>query len=477
MSRIEQDGSASRLFFVSSVFWLWVATMVGAIVATKFIFPDWLARHGWLSFGRLRPVHTNGVLFGWLSMAYVGAIFHCVPQLLGTRLWSERLGIWTAWIWNALIVLAVVTLAAGFTQGVEYAELIWPLDILVAVLFVLVDVNVWMTFRQRPDPEAPLYVSLWYIFASLLWTPLIYVIGNGMLFPITYTGGLASTATPYTGVNHAAVNWFYGHNVIGLWFTTVGLGMVYYLLPAITRNPIYSHKLGLIGFWTLAFTYVWTGQHHLLYGPGPDWLETVAIVFSVSLLIPVWTVLTNFWKTFEGKWSLFFESLPAKWLIFGGWWYFLTCLQGPLSNSLRPISKYVHFTNWVVGHAHLALLGAFTYVSLAYLYYAWPRLAGRPLSLRLGRWVFWLVTGGLIVMMTALWVGGLIQGILWNLKIVELDFATDQFNAVGIPFLRSVQAMQPYYLLRFVSGFAIVAGVWLLFFDVLRSLRPRRETV
>lgn len=448
----EKD-SASRHFLLSAVVWLCVASTIGAAVALKFLYPDWLARQPWLTFGRLRPIHTNGVLFGWLSMAYVGAVFYLVPRLLGAELWSQRLGNATCWLWNITLVLAVATLAAGMNQGVEYAELIWPVDLLVALLFVLLNWNLWKTFAARTSRH--LYISLWYIYASMLWMPLVYLIGNGMLFPVTYTGGPASTATPYAGVSHAAVNWFYGHNVIGLWFTTVGLGIVYYLLPKITGNPIYSHRLGMTGFWTIAFVYVWTGQHHLLYGPGPDWLETISIVFSISLLIPVWTVVYNFWRTLEGKWSLFFEEPEAKFLILGVWWYFLTCLQGPLTNSLRPLSKVLHFTNWVVGHAHLALLGAFSYVSFAAIYYLWPRLTGRVIPRRWGAHHFWMTTVGLVIFMVSLWIGGVVQGTAWSYKTVDFDG-----NIGGIPFLETVKMMRPYYWLRLAGGLMIVLAQW-----------------
>ncbi|MBI4376165.1 MAG: cbb3-type cytochrome c oxidase subunit I [Elusimicrobia bacterium] len=467
----DKKDSASERFLLSAVAWLCLSTSIGAMVALKFLFPEWLGSISWLSFGRLRPVHTNGVLFGWLSMAYVGAMFYILPRLLGTELWSQRLGNLTCWLWNATILLGALTLALGLNQGVEYAELIWPLDLAVAGLFVLVNWNLWATFLARSVDR--LYISIWYMFASLLWTPLVYAIGNGMLFPVTYTGGLASIATPYSGVNHAAVNWFYGHNVIGLWFTTVGVGIVYYLLPKISGKPIHSHRLGMIGFWTIAFVYVWTGQHHLLYGPGPDWLETVSIVFSISLLIPVWTVVYNFWRTLEGRWSLFFEQPSAKFLILGVWWYFLTCLQGPLTNAIRPISKVLHFTNWVVGHAHLALLGAFTYICFSAIYYLWPRLTGREVGAAAAKRHFWLTTLGLIIFMVSLWAGGLVQGTVWSYKTVDVDFATDQAAITGIPFLKSVEMMLPYYWLRLAGGLMIVLAQWDFLAALLRSRRAR----
>ncbi len=463
--------SASRNFFLSAVVWLCLSISIGAAVALKFVFPDWLSVQSWLTFGRLRPIHTNGVLFGWLSMAYVGAMFFIAPRLLKAPLWSERLGNFTCVLWNAMLVLAVATLGLGMNQGTEYAELVWPVDLLVALLFILVNLNLWKTFAARTCEH--LYVSLWYMYASILWIPLVYLIGNGMLFPVTYTGGIASVATPYTGVNHAAVNWFYGHNVIGLWFTTVGVGMAYYLLPKITGNPIYSHRLGMVGFWTIAFVYVWTGQHHLLYGPGPDWLETVSIIFSISLLIPVWTVIYNFWGTLKGRWHVFFEETSAKFLIMGAWWYFLTCLQGPLSNALRPVSKIVHFTNWVVGHAHLALLGAFTYFSIAAIYYAWPKIAGNELPKKFASRHFWLTTIGLIIFMVSLWIGGLIQGTMWNYKRIEVDFDTGQASAVGIPFIQTVIMMAPYYWLRILGGLMIVIAQWEFLFRLFGTLSKK----
>lgn len=463
--------SASRYFFVSAAIWLALAITVGATVAVKFVRPDWLTQYPWLSFGRLRPIHVNGVLFGWLSMAYVGAMFYMVPRLLGTSLWSERLGKLTGILWNIMLVLAVVTLALGLNQGVEYAELIWPIDLIVVALFILVNINLWKTFKQRTTKH--LYVSLWYMFASLLWTPLVYLIGNGMLFPVTYTGGLASIATPYTGVNHAAINWFYGHNIIGLWFTTVGVGMMYYLLPKITGNPIHSHRLGMIGFWTISFVYVWTGQHHLLYGPGPDWLESVAIVFSISLLIPVFTVLYNFWRTFQGKWHVFFENAAAKFLVFGGWWYLLTCLQGPLTNAIRPISKIVHFTNWVVGHAHLALLATFSYVCFAAIHYAWPRLTGQELPKKFANRHFWLTTIGVIAFLTSLMVAGLIQGTLWTFKTLDFDFDTGATTVTGIDFVKIIHSIMPYYWIRLVGGLLILVAQIEFLVMLLKSLKGK----
>lgn len=450
------EGSCARNFFFSAVLWLAISTSIGLVLAIKFVYPDFLKGIPYLSFGRLRPIHVNGVLFGWLSMGYVGAIFYILPRILGVKLYSERLGNITCILWNILIVLAVITLGLGMTQGVEYAELIYPLDILVVILFILLNINAFKTVISRKEPK--LFVSAWYILASLLWTPLVYIIGNLHFL--------------YTGVNHAVVNWFYGHNIIGLWFTTAGVGIAYYLFTKLTGNPLYSQRLSLIGFWTIAFVYVWTGQHHLLYGPGPDWLETVAIAFSISLLIPVWTVLWNFFKTMQGKWHLFFESLPVKFMVFGSWWYFLTCLQGPLTNSLRPISKIVHFTNWIVGHAHLAVLGAFTYYIFSAIYSFLPKLTGKDLSARLGLWHFWLTTSGLIVFIVSLWIAGLIQGTMWSTKWVSFMGEVE-----GIEFIEVVKAIRPYYIIRLFGAALMVIGQWIFFVNVMRNISAGKEKI
>ena len=458
----DQEGSTARRFIYSAVFWLIIPITYGLLLALHLWKPDlifpWLnPLH--LSFGRLRPMHVNTAAFGWLSMAQLGAMFYIVPRLTGVKLYSERLGNWTMVIWNVAILIGNITLGLGMTQGREYAEYIWPIDLGVMLLLAMAGYNLFKTVGSRREKQ--LYVSLWYFLGTFTWFPVVYFIGNLMWItpfnaPLTAPWGGA-----LLGVNDAIVNWFYGHNVVGLWFTTLGIGAMYYLVPKLTGNPLYSHRLSLIGFWTIAFTYIWTGTHHLVWGPVPKWTQMLAITFSVMMIIPVWTVVWNFVKTMEGKWNLILDNIPLRFLALGSITYFLVCLQGPLQ-SLRSVSITTHFTNWVPGHAHLALLATFSYVAFAAIYEFLPRLVGRPIySKTLMNWHFWLVFIGFVFFFTGFTVGGLVQGISWNL---------------GKPFLDVVKSIEPWSFLRAIGAVSMFAGLYVFGYNVLRTaMKPRPQ--
>lgn len=455
------EGGAARGLFISSVAWLVIAVSLALVLAVKFIFPEFLSGYGFLQFGRVRPVHVNIAAFGWLSMVQVAAVFYIVPKLTKTRLYSERLGNLTVILWNVFLVLAAFTLLMGMTQGREYAELIWPLDVFFLVILGLVAFNVFMTVLRRR--EKGLYVSLWYFLGSLVWMPIIYVVGNVMW--VVPAGALS-------GVNDAIVNWFYGHNILGLWFTTLGIGAAYYLLPKLVKKPLYSHKLSLIGFWTIGLFYSWVGTHHLIWGPVPYWAQTVSIVASVAMLIPVFSVLWNFWKTLEGRWQFvagygrglatnggnayaWSDSLALKFLVLGAAWYLVTCIQGPFQ-ALRSVQVFTHFTNWVVAHAHIALLGAFTFWGFASIYYILPRILGSSFYSRsLGNTHFYLLTIGLIGFFSALTVAGLIQGANWS---------------AGSPFIKVVSQMRPYMVVRGIAAILMAASIYVFAYNFYRTV-------
>lgn len=453
-----KDGSTARGFYYSAVGWMAFGMLVGLTAALLMIWPDFIKNsvteslRQYLTFGRLRPVHTNVVMFGWLSGAYFGTMFYMLPRLGETRVWSEKLGNFTVLWYNLTIAAHAVALMAGYNTGREYAEQPWPVKYAMAVTFLLVAVNLFMTSSRRKEHE--LYVTQWYMLGALIWTPIIYAIGNQFLFP----------TNPISGVNDAVVNWFYGHNILGYWFTPVGVGALYYLLPKMTGNPLYSHKLSMIGFWTIAFVYGPTGAHHLVNGPVPQWLQTVAIAFSVSLIIPVWTVLTNFYGTMAGKWSLVRESVPLKFAVAAASFYFITCFQGPMQ-ALRSVSAVTHFTDWVVGHAHVALLGTFSFIMFASIYYALPRLTNRAVySKPLQDWHFWLSFVGFSAFFISLTVGGLVKGFMWA-------------AAEGDPtqFIDVVRAMKPYYVVRALSGAMILSAQLLFIYNIYKTATAGRE--
>lgn len=461
----DEENSAARSFILSSVLWLAFVVSLALILATKFVWPDFLGGTAWLSFGRLRPLHVNGALFGWLSMSSTGIMLYILPRLTGVRLYSERLGNLTCLLWNLLLIGASITLPLGYTQGREYAEFILPLDYLFMSILALLGYNVFKTVALMKDKA--MYVSLWYFLGSLVWMPFAYMVGNNFLMDTTGLGGRG----PVPGVNDAMLNWWYGHNIIGMWFSTTGLGIFYYFLPVFTKNPLYSHRLSLIGFWTLAFFYVWNGQHHLIYGPGPDWLEDVAITFSVLMLIPVFAVVYNFFKTAQGSWHLMFdnshEHLPVRFFMVGGLAYFLTCTQGPFQ-ALKAINSNLHLSYWVVAHAHLAFLATFSFISMASIYYILPRLLNTSINLRLAHWHFWLLCLGLIIFLGILHAAGIVQGAMWSVKLEEYDFVTGNIAfKPAVEFIDIVRLLHPFYFTLWLGAGLMVTGVMLFVVNVL----------
>ncbi len=447
------EGSASRNFLYSAIFWLTLADFVGLIAAMEMISPDFLAGIPYLTFGRLRPMHTNGVLFMWLSMAQIGAFLYIVPKLCGVKLFSEVLGNVVMILWNMVGIAGYITLSLGLTQAREYAELIWPIDVMVLVGLLLTGYNIYKTIFSRKEKK--LYVSLWYIMGTLVWMPMLYFVGNVMWQPLLPNSdpGIPSLQSNIAGFPSGSLNgiddvtwqWFYGHNVLGYWFTTSGVAIVYYLVPVLTRSPLYSHLLSLIGFWSIAFFYGLVGQHHILQTPTPGWLKTLAVVGSIGLFIPVFTFLTNIWLTMRGNWGKIYESLPLKFVMVGSIFYFVTCVQGPMQ-AIQGFNRLIHFTNWIVGHAHLALLGTFSFWAMAAIYYIIPvTLKRRIYSPGLGEAQFWMITIGFLLMMISLQIGGLVQGAMW-------------LN--GDTVYKVLPELKPYLVIRAVSGAMIViAGI------------------
>lgn len=436
----DQEGSAARNFLLSAIFWSILGMGSGLLAGLEFSFPDLVHNVPQLSMPHLRMWHVNGVAIGWLSMGYVGSMYYMIPSLTKSKLWSERLGNLTMWAWNLVMVAAFCLLLNGFTEGREYAELGAVLDVLVVGALIATALNCYMTVVTRKVKK--LYVSLWYFLGALFWFPLVYIIGQ-------------RTFVALPGLNDAIIGWFYGHNILGMWFTTVGVGMMYYLLPRITQNPLYSHGLSMLGFWGIALFYAPTGTHHILQSPVPEWLKAIAVISSVFLLVPVLTVLTNFFMTMRGKWQMGVSDLTLRFAITSACFYFLTCIQGPFQ-ATRWVNWYLHFTQWVVGHAHLALLGTFSFILTASVYYGLPRLTGREwYSQGLIRSHYWLKTIGFIIMMISLTTAGLIQSAGWHMAI-----PVDQWGL----------EIRPYWTIRAISGVMIVLGQVLFAYNAYRTL-------
>jgi cbb3-type cytochrome c oxidase subunit I len=455
-------GSGARVakaFMLSAIVWLVIAITLGFIQAIEFIAPDFAAGIPWLVFPRIRQVHVNGLALGWLSMAMIGGWYYIVPRLTKSKLHSERLGLVTMWLWNIALMIGLIGLLAGFTQAREYAELAWPVDIGVLLVLLLTGYNLLMTIAKREEKD--LYVSLWYVIGSLIWFPIVFAIGNVVWgLPESWTlTGILNNPGALAGLNDAIWGWFYGHNILGLWFTTGAIPLLYYIVPRETKRPLYAYKLALIAFWFLAFFYTAVGTHHILQAPVPEWLKTVSVVTSMGLLIPVGAFIINMFMTVRGQWRKAYYSIPLRFALTGTLFYLLVSFQGA-TQALRGFNQYIHFTNYSVAHAHLALLGFVAYTMWAAVYYILPRIAGHALfSERLAWTHWWLTTVGFLGFFLVLTAAGLAQA---------AGFAQ------GIPVIQILPGIRPLLIGRAAAGTVIIAAQYLFAFNMARTLAGKR---
>ncbi|MFP5213976.1 MAG: cbb3-type cytochrome c oxidase subunit I [Acidobacteriota bacterium] len=436
--------SATKAFFVSSAVWFVVGTSLGFLDATHLAAPELLSDIGFLVFSRTRPMHTNVVIFGFVGTGLLGASLYILPSLLKTGLYSERLGVASLWLWNLSVAAGTVTLSVGYSQGREYAEWIWPVDIGILAGFALVFYNLFMTAMRRK--EKILYVSNWYIFAGVLFIFLIYFFGNAVWNP--RSGAIQ-------GLRDAILAWFYGHGIVGLFLTPLAIAVSYYIVPRVVNSPLYSHSLSLVGFWSILVIYTHIGSHHLLQTPIPTWLKVFGIIGSIGMFVPVLTVLVNLWLTMRGRLGLIHADMGGKFVMAGLVWYALVCIQGPLQ-SLAIVQRVTHLNNWVIGHAHIAVLGFSGFIMLGGIYYILPRITGRPIySSRLADIQYWLVLIGLTGFLLILTAAGLIQGNGWMNG--ELEY-------------RLLPEVHLYMVLRAYSGVFIVIGAFIGLYNMLRSV-------
>ena len=434
------DRPLVRLWLYWGLFWLMFAPTIGVIISSYFNYPGYLGNSLELQFGRLRPMHVNGVIFGAFSTLFMGLCYYIVPRLCGIRVWQEKLGYWLAWVWNLGLVLGMILLAMGYNQGLEAGEMPLLADSIFFVCVTLATIQFLVTVAKRTEPQ--LYVSIWYLVAAFVWTVLNLVLGSFIL--------------PYSisGINSAAFHGLFIHYIVGLWITPAGYVIIYYFLPASVKNPIYSHKLSLIGFWSLALFYPFVGIHHYLYSPIAYWAETLAIITSMLLIIPVWTVLQNFFGTMIGRWQTFGRNLTAKFLIMGALMYLIGCFQGSLE-ALRSLQEPTHFTDFVISHSHLTVFGTFVVWAIGGTVYVWPKIHDQELwSFKLGNWSFWVITFGISIMGIVLTMAGLMQGTMWM---------------TGTEWLDSLVAMRPYWLIRTISGISMDVGISLLVYNLMRT--------
>lgn len=442
---LHRQNSAALAFMTSGAFWFVIGTLYGLVSAIHLVAPEFFNNIPWLVFGRARPVHVNTVLFGFVAATLIGCGLYYVPALLRTSLWSEPLGWLSCLLWNLTVLSGPFTFAFGITQGREYTEYVWLADVSLVLAIVLMLVNVIMTILQRE--EDTLYVSVWYFVGTFLWTAGYYPIGNVMWHP--QTGALS-------GLVDSVILWFYGHNLPGLLLTPLAVGAAYFVIPRITRTPLYSHTLSLLGFWTLVTLYTHIGGHHILQTPIPNWLKVVSVVNSMAMVVPVFIVLLNLWLTARGHGPSLVKDPAGRLVLTGTIWYLITCIQGPVQ-SLPALQRVTHLNNWTVGHAHIAVLGFSGFIALGTLWHVLPLAAGRRLwSQRLVSLQFGLVMFGLLGFFAVLTIAGLIQGGAWN---------------NGEVVYRVLPEIFPYMALRAAFGIAIITAAAVGFYNLLLTLR------
>ncbi len=418
-------------FFGSAVFWLLVGSIFADLASIKLHSPEFLDGPSWLNFGRLRPAHLNAVIYGWASMAGIGVMLWLMARLCWAELRLPRLLLAAAAVWNLAVLAGIVGILAGQGTSIEWLEFPGFVPPLLTAAFAMIAVWAVVMFRDRR--EGHVYVTQWYLFGAIFWFPWLYTAAN-----------LLMIYEPIRGVTSSTVNWWYGHNVLGLWFTPIGVGAVYYLLPKVLGRPIYSYYLSILGFWALALFYNWNGAHHLIGGPLPAWLITVSIVASAMMMMPVGAVALNHHMTLVGHFALLKYSPTLRFIIFGAMSYTLVSVQGALQ-ALRTVNEVTHFTHYTIAHSHLGMYAFFTMVMFGCIYYIMPRLTGWEwASAGLIRLHFWAVAGGIALYVVPLTIGGLLQG--WAL------------HKTSTPFIEIVRSTVPYLWVRSVAGFTLTIG-------------------
>lgn len=454
------DDGVVKKFLIATVIWGIVGMLVGVWIALELAFWQANMELPYFTFSRLRPLHTNAVIFAFAGNICFAGIYYSMPRLLKVPMWSKFLNELHFWGWQLIIVLAAITLPLGLTQGKEYAELIWPIDILIAVVWVGFAINFFGTIFTRKVKH--LYVAIWFYMSFVLTIPVLHIFNN-LAIPATLTRSYPI----YTGMTDALVQWWYGHNAVGFFLTTPFLGLMYYFLPRAANRPVFSYRLSIIHFWGLVFLYIWAGPHHLLYSGLPDWVQTTGVVFSLMLLAPSWGGMLNGLLTLRGAWDRLRTDYILKMMVIAISFYGMSTFEGPMM-SIRAVNGLSHYTNWTIGHVHSGALGWVGMLTFAILYWLVPRLWNKPKiwSHSLGEAHFWIGTIGIVLYTVAMWAAGVMEGLMW--RAVDAEGLLVYANFMDI-----VHQLSPFYWLRFLGGVLYLAGAVLMAFNfVMTVLQP-----
>lgn len=465
---VKYDDTPVKYMLYPAIIFMVLGMTVGVYIAfNTFVWPDYFSGE-YAHFGVVRPIHVGSVTLLWLLSADVALFYYFVPRLCGVPLWSTKLAYISTALWWPSLIIGTWSYPFGTNFGWEYAELpffvSWfPIKPLFVIAWALVVFNLYATILTRKYEK--MYVSLWYTMGTLLWTTFTVIVGQWL---INYVPG---------GISKVNVSFFYVHNLVGLIFTPMGLAQAYYFLPKLAGTPIYSHRLSMIGFWTIAFVYAWIGAHHILHGPVSQWLQTTAIIFSIWLFIPVFSVVTNLFATLTPQWSAYTQSAPVRFIMMGNIFYLITCVQGPLM-ALRNIAEITSKTDWIIGHSHISLYATFTFFAIAGIYQCIPVITGKPLwSKSLADWHFNLNLLGSIPFIAPLWIGGFLQGYQWSTWANGGSYAEFHNSLVQLPFLATVADMHVWWVWRGIGGAIVLFANILFVINIFNTivLKPAHE--
>ena len=449
------DNAIVRKFAYATVIWGVAGMLVGLIVALQLVLPHLTFDLPFLSFGRLRPLHTNAAIFAFVGNGIYMGVYYSLQRLCKARMYSDRLSQIHFWGWQAIIVAALITLPMGFTTGKEYAELEWPIDLAITLVWVVFGLNMIMTIMKRR--ERHLYVAIWFFIATWVTVAVLHIV-NSMEVPVS----LFKSYSMYAGVQDALVQWWYGHNAVAFFLTTPYLGLMYYFIPKAANRPVYSYRLSIIHFWALIFIYIWAGPHHLLYTALPDWAQSLGTVFSVMLIFPSWGGMLNGLLTLRGAWDRVRQDPILKFMVVAVTAYGMSTFEGPML-SLKNVNAISHFTDWTIGHVHIGTLGWNGFLTFGILYWLIPRMYRTKLfSMKLANLHFWLGTLGIIVYCVPLYWAGWTQSLMWK------EFADDGF-LVYPNFLETVVQIIPMYWMRALGGTLYLLGVFIMIYNLVKT--------
>jgi cytochrome c oxidase cbb3-type subunit 1 len=445
-----------RQFAVMTVIWGIVGMLVGVLIAAQLIWPALNFDTPWLTFSRLRPLHTNAVIFAFGGCALFACSYYVVQRTSQVRLFSDKLASFTFWGWQAVIVLAAITLPMGLTSSKEYAELEWPIDILIAIVWIAYVINFFGTMVIRRVSH--IYVANWF-FGAFMLTVAILHIGNSMAIPVSMT----KSYSIYAGAVDAMMQWWYGHNAVGFFLTAGFLGIMYYFVPKQAGRPVYSYRLSVVHFWALISLYIWAGPHHLHYTALPDWTQSLGMAMSVILFVPSWGGMINGIMTLSGAWHKLRTDPILRFLVVSLSFYGMSTFEGPMM-AIKTVNALSHYTDWTIGHVHSGALGWVAMVSIGAIYHLIPVLFDKPrmYSIKLINTHFWLATVGVVLYIVAMWMSGVMQGLMW--RAVNAD------GTLTYSFVEALEASKPFYFVRFLGGVCVVVGMLIMAYNCYKTI-------